>query len=124
VTASSCRKVLADDNPGRPVFAVRQRARELALSLGLSVSAAEAVTIAVSELASNIIDYARAGVVGCFQTVRDDAGFRSWSSHATEAPAFRTSSGRSRTVFYGQRDRLRPFGSKAFDGMNFRSVRS
>jgi serine/threonine-protein kinase RsbT len=51
------------------VFAVRQRARELALSLGFTVRAAEAVTIAISELASNIVDHAKAGVV-VMQAVR------------------------------------------------------
>jgi serine/threonine-protein kinase RsbT len=52
------------------VFAVRERARELARSLGLSVRSAEAVTIAVSELASNIIDHAGTGEI-VMQTQRD-----------------------------------------------------
>lgn len=52
------------------VFAVRQRARELAIGLGLPAAGVEAVTIAVSELASNIVDHARAGVM-TIRTVRE-----------------------------------------------------
>lgn len=50
------------------VFAVRQRARDLAFQAGLAMRTAEAVAIAVSELAHNIVDHAGAGQV-LLQTV-------------------------------------------------------
>lgn len=53
-------------------LAVRQRAREVALELGFGAKASEAVTIAVSELANNIVDHAGSGHI-LIRTVRDEA---------------------------------------------------
>ncbi len=58
---------------GLPVVpAVRQRARDLTCQTGLGMRTAEAVAIAVSELAHNIIDHAGTGQV-LLQTVSDGA---------------------------------------------------
>jgi serine/threonine-protein kinase RsbT len=59
----------AVDSPAA-ALAVRQRARELALALGFGARASEAVTIAVSELANNIVDHAKSGHI-LIRTVRD-----------------------------------------------------
>ena len=67
-------EVLAEEswfvNCAAVVIAVRQRARELGLELGLDTKAAEMVAIAVSELANNIVDHAGTGGL-LMRTVRE-----------------------------------------------------